>query len=696
MEFENLLKILKKRMLYFVLTSILIFFVFFMFLVKQPRVYQASAKILMMPERRMPSGPGGTYREDMPNLAEMMKFETRRNMETQLEIMKSNEVRRSAEKMSGMTYGRDVKYCTPQQTGESDVVTITCEGQEDNKVVKFTNKYSDAYTMYLRNLRMKETMEAGRFFEKQLDDARSELGRAEERLREFKIETGIVDLGQESSKKVQNLVDTQTDLDDCKIDLAAVRSKIQEAQEQLNSSDKELISMTVMAENPVVQQLKGRLANLEVEYAGMSRSYSDKHPDVVRVAGEIDRTKSKLQSEMEKIIQSQTKTLNPVHTQLMSDLATLKIDEISYVSRKDTLTKTIAELQLEMAELPEDEVDIARLVREKMLQEKTFVYLKDRYQDFRISQKTENMPARVIERAEVAKEASRTKKIYSTVLGILIALSFGIGVAFMIEYMDDAIYTLEDVKRYLDLKVLAQIPFDETIMKEPLITHHRPNSPVTESFRALRNKLKYLVPDFRGKSFLITSSIIEEGKSFVASNLAITLAQYELSVLLIDGDLRRPALHQYFNVENKGLTNVLINNEEPESVTIPTSIKGLDLMCSGPLPLIETSPFNSSELLESKRMSKIIESLKTKYDVIVIDSPPVLVLTDVLSLSLHASGILFVIDSGYVKRDDSVDAKSELELSSAPIFGAILNKTEGKSRGYYKYLYYYREETTRS
>lgn len=691
MELENVFKISKKRRTIFLLTFSVAFGIFVAFLFFQPKEFSASAKVLLMPEKRF-TGPAGSYRESMPHMAEMMKIETRRNIETQLEILKSKPVIEKAKKLSGLSIGKGIKGCSPSKVGDSDIVTITCKGSDEDKVVKFTNSIAEAYIRYLQDLRVSETKEAREFIEIQIQKVEEDLATAEEKLRGFKELTGIVNLNQESATKVANLVKFQSSLDQLKIDLASVRSKIQEVQDQLSSSERELISATVIAENPVVRQLKSRLADLEVKYAGLSKTHGKKHPKMIEAEAEVERTKAKLQNEMQKIIASETKTMNPIHTQLLSTLTKLNVEEISHVSRKETLENTVDSLQMNLQELPESEMELARFVRDRMLLEKLFANLKEKQQDFKISEKTSILPAKPLEKAEGAREVSRMRLWGSAFLGFLLAISCGVAAAFFFEYMDDAIYSVEDVKRYLDLKVLSQIPFDETIIKEPLISHHRPNSPVTESFRSLRNKLKYLVPDFRGKTFLVTSSIIEEGKSCIASNLAITLAQYELNVLLIDGDLRRPALHQSFNVENRGLTNVLINSEEPESVIISTSVKGLDLMCSGPLPLIETSPFNSSELLESKRMAKVIEQLKTKYDVLVIDSPPVLVLTDVLSLSLHASGILFIVDSGYVKRDDSIDAKSELELSSAPIYGAILNKTEGKSKGYYKYLYYYREE----
>lgn len=692
MEIENILKILRKRLRLFILASCFVFVCSSLFTIRQPEQFQTSVKVLLMPEKRL-TGPSGSYRENMPHMAEMIKFETRRNIETQLEILKSKPVRRKAEKLSGLVLGKETYDCFPQKVGDSDVVVITCLGSGKEKVIKFANSFASAYIKHLQELRVSETRDAREFIEDQIDTVRKDLARAKEELREFKERTGIVNLSQESASEVSNIVKFKSDLERLKIDLIATRSRMHKINEQISTNNKEHISATVIAENPLVQQLRSRVASLEAGYAGMSKTHGRKHPKLIEIGAELKQTKSDLRNKMEKIISSQTKTLNPVHTQLVSEITRLIAEDIDLQSRQAALEATISALQEDLMDLPESEMKLESLVAEKMLKEQLFTYLQEKYHDFEISEKTRILPAKILERADGARKISGTRKMYSFIFAFLIALSFGLGVVFFAEYMDDAIYTAEDVKRYLDLNVIGQIPLDRAVMKVPLVTYHHPNSPLSEGFRTLRNKLAYLVTGFHGKIILITSSTVEEGKSFVASNLAITLARFKLKVLLMDCDLRRPTLHEFFNFENRGLTNVFVDGEELDDVILQTVIEGLDLLCGGPVPLIESGPIVPSELFESDMMADLFMRFGERYDVIVIDSPPLLIQNDVLALSKHATGVLLVIDSGCVKCDDSIEAKSELELSHAPIHGAVLNKVEGKPRGYYKYHYYYTNKT---
>ncbi|MEW5946635.1 MAG: polysaccharide biosynthesis tyrosine autokinase [bacterium] len=688
MDFEKVLRIIQKRQLFFVAAASIVALVSIVLIVSRPPQYESHVKVLVTTERRF-TGAAGSYKEELPQLAEMIRIELQRNIATQIEIIKSKPVVDGAVRVSGVPR-KDVVFSV-QRLAESDVVQITGYSSDPGKLKRFLDAIGDSYVRYVQNLRINETRDAGRFLEEQIVLARDELRDSESGLRDFKEFSGIVDLSQESSRKVASLVDFESQLENLKIDLSSVRSRLGEIRSQLSSGEKEMVSSTVLSENPLLQQMRGRLASLEVEHAGLSRTLARRHPKLMGVEAEIEKAKSTIRDEVERIVSSQTRTLNPVHIALMTDLTDYSVEEISLASRRDALESVIAGMKRDLLSIPESEMELARLTRRKMLNERLLLVLEEKYQDFKVSERTRTPPARIIESAAGALEISGKKKLFQAVVMFLVAVSFGLGVALFAEYMDDAIYTDEDVRRHLELKVLAQIPFDKAIERNPLIAFAKPNSPVSESFRSLRSKLKYIIPDFRGKTLLVTSSIIEEGKSFVASNLAVTIAQYDYSALLVDGDLRRPSLHAYFGVENRGLTNVLINNEDLESVIARTPVRGLDLLCSGPLPLIETSPFNSSELLESKKTREIFETLRNTYDVVIVDSPPVLVLTDVLSLSAQASGILLVIDSGYVKRAETVEAKAELEVSSAPILGAILNKSEGRSKGYYKYMYYYKE-----
>jgi len=202
-----------------------------------------------------------------------------------------------------------------------------------------------------------------------------------------------------------------------------------------------------------------------------------------------------------------------------------------------------------------------------------------------------------------------------------------------------------------------------------LITVADPRSPVSEAYRTLRTNLDFSSLDKPIKTMLVTSAGPEEGKSTVLANLAVTTAQAGRKVILVDCDLRRPTLHNIFNLKNDvGLTTMVVDDAAMESPPLQdTGVEGLQLVSSGPLPP------NPSELLGSRRMEEIIAALLERADVVLFDAPPVVAVTDAAVLATKVDGVLLVINAGGTKRDYARTAKARLEKVNANLLGAVLN-----------------------
>ena len=223
-------------------------------------------------------------------------------------------------------------------------------------------------------------------------------------------------------------------------------------------------------------------------------------------------------------------------------------------------------------------------------------------------------------------------------------------------------------------------------MNTDLITLHNPKSPIAEAYRTLRTNIQFSNVDGELKILCVTSSGPGEGKTTTSINLAETFAQAGKRVLIIDGDLRRPRVHKVFKVSNnKGLTNVLAGQYSIDDVT---HIIGTDVivMTSGPIPP------NPSELLGSQKMKDLVEQLKQRYDVIIIDAPPVGIVTDAAILSTIVDGTILVIASGKTEIEEAKRAKQLLENVGARILGVVMTMIPVSKKGYYGYQYYSYEE----
>jgi len=206
-------------------------------------------------------------------------------------------------------------------------------------------------------------------------------------------------------------------------------------------------------------------------------------------------------------------------------------------------------------------------------------------------------------------------------------------------------------------------------LSDALITISTPRSPISEAYRELRTNLEFASLDTAVRTMVITSPGPEEGKSTTLANLAVTLAQAEKRVILVDCDLRRPCLHKLFGVSNdRGLTTLIVDeaflNDPP---LLETGIPGLRLLPSGPLPP------RPPDLLGSRRMEKVIASLVERSDIVLFDAPPIIVVTDAAVLATKVDGVLLVISAGNTKREHAREAVTRLEKVNARIVGAVLN-----------------------
>jgi succinoglycan biosynthesis transport protein ExoP len=268
-------------------------------------------------------------------------------------------------------------------------------------------------------------------------------------------------------------------------------------------------------------------------------------------------------------------------------------------------------------------------------------------------------------------------------LGLLIGLAVGVGVAVLRETMDTTVKGAPDMQETLKLPALGLIAFDPEATKRPLIVHVDPQSTRAEAFRQLRTNLQFVDVDRKPRSIVITSSVPQEGKSTTTCNLALALTQAGLRVILVEADLRRPRLAEYLGLEGAaGLTDVLVGTAELDDVLQPWGDGKLAVLASGP------TPPNPSELLGSHQMGELLRDLESRVDLVLLDAPPLLPVTDAAVLSAHASGAIVIVRSGHTTREQALRAVDNLRAVDAHVYGAVLNMVPTKGPGAYKYGYY--------
>lgn len=277
--------------------------------------------------------------------------------------------------------------------------------------------------------------------------------------------------------------------------------------------------------------------------------------------------------------------------------------------------------------------------------------------------------------------------LQNVLLAAAAGLVLAVGVVLLLEYLDDTIKNAEDVERVMQLSAIGSIERISPVRKpeDALITLRHPRSPTAEEYRTLRTNLRYAGIENPGGALLVTSANPGEGKTTTAANLAIAMAQAGKRVILLDADLRRPNMHRLFGLSNEqGLTALFLDQPLlPEDILQPTQVPGLQVLVSG------EQPPNPAEMLESRRMTEILQGLRQRSDIVIVDSPPVLVVADASILASRCSGAVLVVDSGRTRTEAARKVTDIMQRSQVKLLGAVLNRVGGRGRGYYYNYYYY-------
>jgi capsular exopolysaccharide synthesis family protein len=307
--------------------------------------------------------------------------------------------------------------------------------------------------------------------------------------------------------------------------------------------------------------------------------------------------------------------------------------------------------------------------------------------------KAATVRAAVVEDAKLPAGPVSPRPVRNMALATVIGLLLGVGAAVGRDALDNSIASPDDLRAIAGIATLGAIMYDNRASSRPLVVQDDPRTPRAEAFRQLRTNLQFVEVDRPLKSLVLTSSLADEGKSTSACNLAITLAQAGVRVLLLEGDLRRPRVTDYLGLEGAvGLTSVLIGQ-----VTLADAIQrwpqaDLSVLPAGPLPP------NPSELLASAGMRDVMEALESTFDVVIIDAPPLLPVTDAAIIAGMASGALLCVRSGKTRREQVRRAMESLEAVGAVVLGGVLTMVPKRGPDSYGYGYgygRYSHDTTR-
>ncbi|HOC93142.1 MAG TPA: polysaccharide biosynthesis tyrosine autokinase [bacterium] len=665
-------------------------------------VYSATARILVdQPSRVL------LITSPTPNMQAPMSVETQRK------LLKSRAVaERAAEKLNwppekAIELVNRVMDKSDEDTG---IIYVTIEGGNPAECSSVANAYARAFEDFSKDLSEKSYRETLEFIKQQLDHARESLEEKEKNIYEFNLQNGVVMLDETAIQKNKNIADFETERIRADIEVrlletqsAGVRAALRD-KTLLVAQNVESLAETTQFTSGNADSVTSMLMNLKMEKEWKLRKYKPEHPAIKDIDDRIAVMEKQMEKHASDVINN--RAISPAkYVQEQEALEELNTQIQLARVRSANLESNINRLKAEQLDYPLLQYELSRLVREKQIAEELFMMLYEQHQRIMIEEVRKDVKVRVFDEAETPNRPIRPNRAKNMAVALVFGLLSGIGLAFILEEMEETVRTSDDVKTYLNLPVLGSIPYSaETINK--LITDVPLKSPIAEAYRRLSFFTQLFCLDPPVKTLLVTSSKSDEGKSTTMANLAISMAQEGTKVLMIDTDLRRPMLHRMFGVDNSlGLSSILTGELEAEiavsdlsvsgrlpkesfmDVVVdrliqPVGIKGLSMIPSGPLPA------NSIELLRSERMLQFLRCVERKADIVMFDSPPSIHVIDSVVMAQMLDGVLLVINSGRINRDEAVQVKYMIESTKTPIIGVALNNIEASSPDYYYYYYY--------
>ena len=350
------------------------------------------------------------------------------------------------------------------------------------------------------------------------------------------------------------------------------------------------------------------------------------------------------------------------------------------------LEEELLRLKEQAQKLNHHKVPIQVLRRDVDMNQQLYNMLLKRKKETHVTSGMNNIVVRLLEKATVPSAPIPAKKMRNIILAIVTGLLFGLFLAFFIEHMDNTIKSEDDLDPTVTL--LGTIPSfsldGEAKDVGPLVTLKSSHSKIAEAYRTLRTAILFSSPlKEKKKVILVTSCNTAEGKTLTSANLAIVLARSNIKTLLIDADLRKPRVHEILNIKNKkGLSSLLVDDTKIEEVTIPFKIPNLDIIPCGVVPP------DPSELINSKRMEELLEEFRKRYDVVLLDSAPLLPVTDSTILGRLVDGVILVVRAGKTTNDATTRVYPQLSAVNARLIGTILNDIKpimGLKQHYYGY-----------
>ena len=698
-DFRRYLHAIRERLWLVIASVVVVAVAGGLYTLRQPKLYRATASVVI--DTSTPKVLTGVT--DVVEMGTGGWWANEAFYQTEYETIKSRAVaQRAAEKMGipsidpetgeaveplNMVLGR----YEVEPDKKSQVVRLSVVDVEPKFAAELANAVAESYRELNLERRVDATRDASTWLSVQHQDLKQKLEGSEDNLYAFMQENNVLNASLESQ------------LEEVHQRLGAFNGKLAEVQAErirgeLNAkalvdvrTDASLLdSLPEVRDAPVISALKTKLIELRTKRMELAARYQDEHPKMRAVDEQILLLEKNLEKEVDSVLLA----LDRKQASLATTIAGLK--------------KAIAEERSREATLNKLSLDYGRLKREVETNSRLYELVTGRMKEADLTGALKLNNVRILDAAQVPEFPFKPNLRNNMVLALLLGLMLGIGLAIGLDALDNTVKSQQDVESILRAPFLGLLPVIDTntqrgVAKAPppkkggdllaaqrerdLFVMYNPKSQSAECARFIRTNLMFMSPDRPLKTMVLTSPSPQEGKTTTAVSLAITMAQAGSRTLIVDTDMRRPRLHRVFGLTNEaGLSSAIVGEASLDDVIQRTEAENLDILTCGPLPP------NPAEILHTARFSEVLEELKSRYDRIIFDAPPVGAVTDPVILGTQLDGALLIVKCQKTSKDMARLGMRSLEDANVNVLGVVLNDVDFTSRRYGSYYYqYYRK-----
>lgn len=548
------------------------------------------------------------------------------------------------------------------------LVDVGVEHTSPTKAAAIANTLATEFIDWMAGQRQERTSKMLYFLRNQASGLEGEVSQAETDLHNYRMRTKYVSLEKGDSIIAEALSQSQTRYVEAKARAQLAQTTVDELDRHIQEQ-KSLETFPLIANDSQVRSLQSQLATLENELAGLLKRYKDKYPAVIQARSRIEDTRQAIE-----------RAARAVAEVLRAEARLAKAGEASAAA-------TVAEWENRQMEWNRAKMEYDVLARKAETKKALYNAVLARMSEMDLTQKDRVNNIRQVDPAVAPARPVKPNVPMTLAAGVVGGLVVALGLALFVNFLDDSIKSQDDVETYLRMPFLGYVPNikSNSLVERFQTSHLHAQSNAAESFRTIRAAITLGSRGDRFRLLAVTSSMPAEGKSTIAANLAIVIAQTGLRTLLVDADLRRPSVHHGFEVEGAtGLVAYLSGKAAAlDEVAQRTEVPHLDVVCCG------STPSQPSELLSSRRMTEFIQEAGRQYDRVVIDCPPISAVSDPLIVASQVDGVVLVAKFNKVRREMARKSVQRLLDAGVQPCGVVINDIDFEGRDAYYYSYYY-------